>query len=232
MEKNAQYFDRLVGDIAPVRSLHDELVALGTRIEYFPGATSPETLNGDLWATADWHHDESIWRLYFPVTAKAHAVYHEQLHARFKAVDGAPMMKTFPASDPLKESVGQLNNDLDHAYVVPREVAQYPEAAEYWEKDYKRFLGKIPSSGAVSLTQLQRKSDLLRAWLVLPVAMPDSPITQAFRAELVKDKWLDIGDEMSARVQAAGADKVLAIHAFREALGRGFPPVGRVIFTH
>ncbi|CAM2163099.1 putative IrrE N-terminal-like domain-containing protein [Burkholderia cepacia] len=229
-----QEFGQLAGATAPVQSLYDELVAKGVRIELFPGKTSPYSGNGSAWACADWHHGEAVWRVYFQPTARAYEIYHELLHMEFKHVCGAPIMQTILPTDPHRDSVAQLNNDLDHAYVTPRQIETYPEAEAYWATDYTRILGTISPFDPLAQAgvQLQRKADLLRSWLVLPVAMPSAPITQRFREELVKNDWLAIADELSADVQKAGSDKARSAEAYRDALEFDFPPEGRVKFTH
>jgi hypothetical protein len=229
---NSRFYDGLLGDDAPVLSLYEDLLSTGAHIECFPGGVSPHSGNGGVLAAADWHRHEGVWRVYFPTTAHAHQVYHELLHVHFQSVECAPVMLAVLSTEPLRRNVEELNNDFDHAHVVPLEVEKYPEACVYWEKDFVRLLGTIPPSSADRTMTAQRKLDLLRAWLILPVAMPSAPITRVFRAELVKENWLATADAMTAQVQSAGADKARSVQAFRDALGIDYPPTSLVIFSH
>jgi len=227
---SSNFFDGLIGNISPVVALYKDIVCSGVRVECFPGGISPHTGNGGTFATGDWHPNESVWKIYFPLSAHAHQVYHELLHVRFKNLKGAPAMAASLYETQLRPNVVELNNDFDHAYVVPLEIATYPEAAAYWETDFTRVLEGLPPPSSEQVNVAQRKLTLLRGWLILPNSMPTATVTHLFGRELANGGWLDAANEMTHRVQVAGANKALAVQAFREALGFDFPPVAKVIF--
>lgn len=220
----AQSFDGLIGRAEPVRVLLEEITAAGARVECFPGSTSPHTGNGGNHATADWHHNEQVWRIYYPADCHAHQVYHELLHVRRHRLENAPFLVAKAGADArMSINISELNNDFDHAHVVPREVGTYPVAGDYWSRDFARKFPAIPEAVEGSLDLLQAKMELLRGWLVLPVAIPQSPVTQRYRDGLQANGWFPAAEKMSLQVQAAGPDKAVAVRAFREALGIDFP---------
>ncbi|MFJ3046956.1 hypothetical protein ACIPEN_14085 [Herbaspirillum chlorophenolicum] len=227
---SANFFDGLIGNISPVVALYKDIVGSGVRVECFPGGRSPYTGNGGTFATADWHSNEGVWKIYFPAGAHAHQVYHELLHIRFKNVEGAPVMAASIHEAQLRRNVEELNNDFDHAYVVPLEIATYSEAAVYWEADFTRVLEGLPPPSSEQVNVAQRKITLLRGWLILPNSMPTATVTHLFRRELASGGWLDAANELIHRVRVAGANKALAVQAFREALGFDFPPAAKVTF--
>lgn len=221
-----QFVDALIGHTRPIYALLEEIEAAGTRVECFPGKTSPHTGNGGNHATADWHHKEQVWRIYHPVSCHAHQVYHELLHVHRYCLEKAPFLVAKAGVDAgTTSNLSELNNDFDHAHVVPREVRAYPEAGDYWSRDFSRKFPVIPKSTEGSLAMFQAKLELLRGWLVLPVAIPQSAVTQRYRDALQANDWLSAAERMTQQVQAAGPDKSDAVRAFREALGINFPAI-------
>ncbi|MGF7137477.1 hypothetical protein P3T40_008990 [Paraburkholderia sp. EB58] len=82
-----QLVEGLTGRTDPVRSLFSEVSAAGARVERFPGRTSPFSGNGGQLATADFHYEEQVWKIYYPARFNAHQVYHELLHVRGRHLD-------------------------------------------------------------------------------------------------------------------------------------------------
>ncbi|WP_429349600.1 hypothetical protein [Paraburkholderia sp. Clong3] len=140
-------------------------------------------------------------------------------------------MSACQPEEQLRRNVEELNNDFDHAYVVPLEIAAYPEAAAYWEANFTRVLEGLPPPTVDQISVSQRKLTLLRGWLILPNSMPTATVTQMFRGELTSGGWLDAANTLTQRVREAGANKARAVQAFREALGFDFPPAAKVTFS-
>lgn len=175
---------QLTGRTEPLLSLFSDISTAEARVECFPGSVSPISGNGDQFATVDFHHNELVWKIYYPARCNAHQVYHELLHVRWRHLENAPSLSARAGADAQTISnISELNNDFDHAYVVLREIATYPEASAYWERD---FAGRFP---AASVGSLQVKLTLLRGWMVLPVALPQSQVTQRYRAVLRTNGW-------------------------------------------
>ncbi|OUL86134.1 hypothetical protein [Paraburkholderia hospita] len=219
-----EWVSGLSGPTDPVLSLFQEISAAGTKLECFPGKTSPVSGNGGQFATADFYHNEQAWKIYYPARCNAHQLYHELLHVRWRHIEKALSLSAQAGADANTiNNISELNNDFDHAHVVPREVATYPEAGQYWANDFDRKFPvgvRMPSD---RVGGFQVKLTLLRGWMVLPVALPQSPVTQRYREALDTNGWYSAAEKMTRRVQAVGSDKPAAVGAFREALGLDFP---------
>lgn len=216
----------LRGDLQPLNALWAELKDAGCAIRFFPGQVSIHSGKDSHRASADWHEFPMCeWRVYFPRDAWAHQVFHELVHIhRYEAL-GVPWARPTPAATGHhKGNVGELNNDFDHAFVVPREIASYPEAERYWAEDFTGTFPAMPTHGATPHEISVARLALFRGWLVLPVAMPRADITSRYASALRELGCYEVADKMSAEVQAAGVDKAAAMRSFRNALRLDLPP--------
>jgi hypothetical protein len=216
----------LRGDLRPLYALWGELKDVGCPIRFFPGEVSTHSGKNSTSASCDWHEFPICeWQVFFPHNAWAHQVFHELVHIHRYEVQGVPWARPTPAAPDLDRiNVGELNNDFDHAFVVPQEIASYPEAEEYWAEDWTRMFPVMPTPEATPLVVFTARLALFRGWLVLPVAMPRADITSRYASALRELGCYEVADKMSAEVQAAGVDKAAAMRSFRNALGLDLPP--------
>jgi hypothetical protein len=213
------------GNRDPVAVLLSEMSAAGIRIQFFPGKISPRTRNGAQFATADFYHVEKVWRIYYPADCNTHQVYHELLHVRWSHLKNAPMLCAQDSADVrMRSNIEELNNDFDHAHIVCQEIAAYPEAVDYWVADFSRRFPSLSVPLTDATGTLQTKLDLLRGWMVLSIALPQSDVTERYRKALRSKSWFGPAQIMARKIQAAGTDKATAVEAFRNALDKVFPP--------
>ncbi|WP_093632726.1 hypothetical protein [Paraburkholderia aspalathi] len=131
----------------------------------------------------------------------------------------------------MTSNITELNNDFDHAHVVPREIAAYPEVGDYWKRDFGGRFPAVLGMTNVPVGVLQLKLTLPRGWMVLPVALSQSQVAQTYRDALHTNGWYSAAEKMTQRIQDVGSDKPAAVAAFREALGLDFPKTDLCIFV-
>ena len=210
---------QLRGNTRPLNTLIAELTTAGARFDVYLGKTSPVTGEGALAFTADFDPSRLRWQIYGPSNAHAHALYHELLHVELYNVHGAEWLVAAHRTDARTQHViKEINNDLDHAIIMPAEIAAYPEAEQYWEVDFASSLDR-----SVAVDPLNQKFSLVRGWMVLSNAMPNAPITARYRSQLIEIGAIDAADELAAQVRITGRDKQAIMAAFRNAFGYGYP---------
>jgi len=202
-----------------ITELSERLTQWGATIEMLPGQVSPHTGNGSNWASADWHWETRTYKVYFPVGYPFHGIYHELLHLVWAGIEGAGCLEVMPGVDSrVVANIAEFNNDLDHAIVIPREIAIYPDAAGFWQADLDRTLRETNFDDRSHLGTLKCKMTLFRGWLVLPHALPNYEITAEYRRRLSVNGWLEAADRMTAGVQQAGRDKMAAVRHLQSGL--------------
>jgi len=203
----------LMGDTEPVNDLLSHLQQSGVDVRLFPGKISPVTKEGGECATADLHPDHA--EIYYPIGSPTHWLYHELLHIERACILGSEVFHAHDtASDTTKKNLQEINNNIDHAFVIPKEIAVYPEAVQYWHNDFYRALKNIDWSTSPKGICSQ-KVNLLQSWLVLPHIPGLIDLADVFCKELQERGWLDTANRMTHSVQAAGVDKRAAVEAFK-----------------
>jgi len=111
------------------------------------------------------------------VDLKAHTLAHEVMHAYrnlvqrvWRLIDASGQERLFPT---------MIENDLEHLFIVPRELDLFPEARVYWEAEWT---AKVTQQAFEDLQQTERPFDalamrgnLLRLSLTLEQVLPDLP---------------------------------------------------------
>jgi hypothetical protein len=222
----------VIGDVGPTAALFVDLNAAGVQVEFCQGQASPVTGYGREWASADWHSRERIFRVYLPAVSHAHQLFHEILHCHFGCVKGMQIVAAAPGSDQRAQShVGLFNNDFDHIFVIQREIETYPEAAVYWDAEFRRVYEDLDLRNAEVLTQYQNKITLLKVWAVLSMAMPKSDVWAVFETALKTHGYLDVACAMTKAMAAAGHDKRAIVEIFSGALGFDYKILKHVSYS-
>jgi len=210
--------DTLKGDIKPIVELLKKLEAQKLHVELMPDQLSGITGDGAQSAAADLIGD--VFCIYFPSGSRAHAIFHELLHAKLSVLNGVEGMiaaPDYPLRD--KQNIRWFNNDLDHVHVIRDEINAYPEALPYWEADFQILIsGDSWTPSNDKHVQLQRRTNLLRGWLILPHSAPSSPTTAEYRRHLKSHGWLQRANAMHADLIKAGFNKRKAAAAFFRAI--------------
>lgn len=217
-------FTDLNGDIRPLEALMKRLSEAGVSVFVHPGSASPHSGNGLEVAAADIFHGRAD--VYHPLVCEAHQVYHELLHLELTYIRGSTcLVAASGANASAQHILSVLNNDFEHAFVIPEEIRVYgDQASSYWKRGFIQGLEEIertPSDAETGLPHQRLK--LLQGWLTLPHVSSLEVVANGYREKLRERGWLGSAEAMTHAVQRAGSDKRKAVAAFREALGVGYP---------
>lgn len=181
---------KLTGDVAPILDLWSELTAAGAVVTFCPEQLS-RTGEGDKNAAADWHYDQKELKVFYKANTKCHHVFHELLHLKV-ALAGMKAARALPdATERMSQIIQEVNNDIDHMYVVPAELAVYPEAQKYWVKQFEGNLKTLVFKAPTADNMLSNKYRLLLTWPTISRAMPNHVLTQKFKDALFRFNFAD-----------------------------------------
>lgn len=127
----------------------------------------------DCWPQPDRMNVSLVWPSALPLSP--HRIAHEIEHAHRKLVDGVWWLSTVAERD---ETVLSISNDIEHLYVVPKEMERFPEARTFWERTYSPMVAEL-----VELPSFvpQRSRDAmwraaLRHWVFASLVLPGNSL--------------------------------------------------------
>lgn len=137
--------------------------------------------------------------------ARRASVFHELLHLKRYFVDGVPKLvycddkHEFEGHDDARTPglFARLDNQIEHLFIVPRELARYGSERRYWEARMGALLGdpKLPDDGAVV------------AWEFTHRVLKDGVLADAAQAQV---QQRGLGDACDRFHQAVGESKEAA----------------------
>lgn len=98
------------------------------------------------------------------------SVTHEVIHARRNIVERVPRLAINGKS--LQGTPLMIENDLEHMFVVPEEIAFYKNRVQYWESDLSRALTSITNQLDKSEYPEFAKARLIHIFLINPHIYP------------------------------------------------------------
>lgn len=101
-----------------------------------------------------------------------HVLAHEVMHAHRNLVQS--VWRLIDASGEERSLPNGIENDLEHLFIIPREIGYFPEASEYWHREWScRIDNKISCLGATDQYQkMAARGEAIRLWLTLEQVMP------------------------------------------------------------
>ncbi len=109
-----------------------------------------------------------------------HVLAHEVMHAHRNLVQS--VWRLVDAFGEQKSLPTVIENDLEHLVIIPREIGFYPEAFDYWHREWSSriddHLCSLRATGQYE--KMAAKGDAIRLWLTLEQVMP----SHALRCEL------------------------------------------------
>lgn len=146
---------------------------------------------------------------YFPDSS----VFHELQHIRRVLLEGVPRVVVCEDFEPwwpqLDTAVAQLDNNIEHLIIVPRELEAYPARRGYWETRVRRMLDRLASN---ELPDIDRERFAMLAWVLVHHMTPRQELQDVARCIL-----RELGIEERARQYR---DAVMAALGSKEQLVR------------
>lgn len=137
-----------------------------------------------------------------PEGLDAGALAHELLHLKRNIIDSVP--KIFPTSSApihIEQQIFFLENDMEHLFVLPEEIAVDPEREKEWAKVYKNVLTKAR----------KQVLSLYMHWMVLNIALPNqTELIAECKSHLHGFPPYDVfgaAENLRSRVQSSMPDK-------------------------
>jgi hypothetical protein len=113
-------------------------------------------------------------RIYVPTNGyfSNGALWHELSHVRRARIDSVPFITS------VHGYADELDNAVEHLFIVPEEIARYPERISHWELDAQKFWEeKVPKMAENVLPEI----DICVNWLFLHNVLPDSSMIRVAR---------------------------------------------------
>ncbi len=150
------------------------------------------------------------------VRAASHNLIHEILHAHRVVVLGVPRL--FSPENPGSNLAIALENDAEHLFIVPEEIALVREAEAFWEKEYGEHLDELTkrlSACDSDVGQLPAtKNGFLRLWLLVTRTLPRWQRRSELQELLQHRGWKNEADHFVDDVNRSGLDKAQVLAAF------------------
>lgn len=148
--------------------------------------------------------------------AVPHNLIHEILHAYRTVVLGVPrLVSPENRGSSLTEA---LENDAEHLFIVPEEMALANEAKAFWEKQAGQHFDELSdclsSHGTVASELPAIRHGFLRHWLFVTRVLSDWPRRPALRELLQRRSWQTAADTLVNELANLSLDKVQVLRAY------------------
>lgn len=152
-------------------------------------------------------------------------IVHELLHIHRQVVQTVPALISNQdlRSQELIETAKRLENDLEHYYVIPQEIAFCPEGRTRWESHYDTELNRVdpyviePDPSKVNMLALREA--LLRDWLVTATALPQWQNLHRLQSMLQRKGWLGDAERLVEKVNRVKLNKSRCMSALLRFIG-------------
>ena len=144
------------------------------------------------------------------------AVLHEALHVHRLHIEGVPRLALAEEVDwdpSFQESLGRVDNCLEHLAIVPTEWRLHPERREHWEKDMSR-IWTIDITNESS--DLDRRIGACLNWAFLKLVLVDSPTLDYAQNLMLSHAIMDEAESFCSHPALRYGDKLSIIKMFFE----------------
>lgn len=153
-----------------------------------------------------------------------HLVVHEAIHAIRKLTFTLPELVAYDTTNiAIDREAQRIDNDIEHLYIVPIEIAYMPLARLHWEGVYAEVMAELEESRAAARkyrgAALRLRQSVLMHWLVASNILPGWSGLSEMRQMLEDHGWQTDADALVNSVQATHASKLECIVTVLEALG-------------
>lgn len=133
-----------------------------------------------------------------------HLLVHEILHAHRNIVKAVYQLKGVPSKASAKKLASMFENDIEHLFIVPEEIALAPESLAYWTSHYDAKVAEVRDTPA---SPMATRSNLLRHWLVASTVIPKWHGLVGLRHLLVQHRMLGDARKLVQSIVEAKSNK-------------------------
>jgi hypothetical protein len=152
---------------------------------------------------------------YFPNAS----VYHELRHIQRALVEGVPRLivcEDFEPWNPANyDAISDLDNNIEHLFIVPGELAKFPERRAYWEGRVGALLARLEGN---HFHAVERRRFALLAWLLVNDMVGSPTLIERCRNLLQQLEFLGNAVQLRANVTAAAGAKEQVVRVVFERL--------------
>lgn len=148
----------------------------------------------------------------------SHILSHEVIHAYRRVVSELPYLGAATVGTLIGRVAGRIENDIEHLFVIPLEIAFAPEARQYWESHYDFCLAQLqkqtttaPELSEADLVLL--RETLLRCWLVVSTVIPAWSGMVVLSSMLKSYDWLNDAVNLVSRIDRLKPNKPRCVSA-------------------
>lgn len=133
------------------------------------------------------------------------AVRHEVLHVRRFHVEGVPKLALADSEKwdkGFSDSLGALDNAIEHVVIVPVELQFHPERREHWEAVMRNVCSEL-----TFVPEGERRLAVCMHWTFLRRVLPSSPQVEIVRNFAIKHALLEMADHFADQFISVAASK-------------------------
>lgn len=144
------------------------------------------------------------------------SVLHELLHVERFLIEGIPTLTVLDAycSPDLELVFAQVDNNLEHLVIVPREIRQLPDQRQQWKEKIARSLNRVASSG---LQTADRDFLAIYHLSFIALVLHDEGVSARARALAASLGLTDRAERFAAAIAPALAKKEDAVQVLVDA---------------
>lgn len=218
----AQFLNQLDNDVQVLVRQIEEAIGIDINVVVDPERAMGEADEPAPLASDVSQHGADIFTSaldYFPDAS----VFHELQHIRRVLVERTPRLivceEFEPWSPEFETAIAQLDNNLEHLFIVPAEIDLYPQRRVYWEQRLDALLGRVRNE---AFQDADRHRFALLGWLLINNMVPTPALQERERA-LLREYNLEMrAAQFRESVEAVGSSKEDVVRVVFEFLSLPF----------
>ncbi|UBM27822.1 hypothetical protein K8374_25280 (plasmid) [Pseudomonas sp. p1(2021b)] len=113
-------------------------------------------------------HQQRVMLWCDPLTATESVIGHELLHLRRDICEGQIKLMPTRFCDPAMSNMAyQLENEMEHIFIIPEEISLFSDAEDRWAKDYADVINRIMNR------EKPDKTEMVLAWMQIRNSLPN-----------------------------------------------------------
>jgi hypothetical protein len=157
-----------------------------------------------------------VFIVHAPLSCPDYVLTHEVLHLHRNVVLNVPALHAVVAHQ--EGGAHRINNDLEHLFVIPDEIALFPESIGRWQEIFEQAASEL-AEGRQSgrLSEVSFRAAALGLWMVASMTVPAWPGLDAISASLICARSEGAARAFVEQIRSKLPDKTAMIKAALEA---------------